>query len=170
MFIWIPSYVGIKGNEVADLAAKTASRQDTLNEVERIPFNYYRREINKRIKENWNERLTRLVASKLPSWKPGSYKPDIDKLCRRDQVIITRMLIGHSRLTHTHLFLKEEASKCTLCTDNLSIKHIIFDCHHFNGIRSKSKIQDNINEIISSCDSMNNIIAYLKETEIYSKM
>ncbi|CAK9806965.1 hypothetical protein ANTQUA_LOCUS5083 [Anthophora quadrimaculata] len=110
LFIWIPSHVGIKGNEVADLAAKTASRQDTPDEVERVPFKSYRREINRKVKENWNQRLARLVASKLPSWKPGSYKPDIDKLCRRDQ------------------------------------------------------------EIINPRDSINNIIAFLKVTKIYTKM
>jgi len=47
---------------------------------------------------------------------------------RREAVIINRLNIGHSRLTHSYLLLGEDRPTCTSCDVLLTVKHILLDC------------------------------------------
>lgn len=60
---------------------------------------------------------------------------------RKDDVILTRMRIGHSKITHKHLLEKREWPKCQRCNQALTIKHIIVDCIGFATERKKTAFQ-----------------------------
>lgn len=47
---------------------------------------------------------------------------------RREKLIINRIRIGHTRLTHGYLMTKEEKLMCTTCGTELSVKHIFTEC------------------------------------------
>ena len=42
---------------------------------------------------------------------------------RKEQVVLTRTRIGHSRLTHNYLLNNEERLECIPCNSNYSLKH-----------------------------------------------
>ena len=41
---------------------------------------------------------------------------------------MTRLQIGHSRLTHANIFEREEPARCVRCGQGLSIRHILYEC------------------------------------------
>ena len=54
---------------------------------------------------------------------------------RRDQVILTRCRIGHSRLTHGHLLKGELAPECIPCQCPRTLRHVLVECTDFSHIR-----------------------------------
>ena len=47
---------------------------------------------------------------------------------RKEQVVLTRCRIAHSRLTHSYLLNNEERPECIPCNSNYSLKHVLIDC------------------------------------------
>ena len=52
---------------------------------------------------------------------------------RKEQVVLTRCRICHSRLTHSYLLNNEGPLKCILW--NYSLKHVLVDCVDVSNIR-----------------------------------
>ncbi|GFU63696.1 RNase H domain-containing protein [Trichonephila clavipes] len=50
----------------------------------------------------------------------------------RHDVRLTRLRIGHTRFTHRHLLLGENAPECPSCKVPYSVYHILIDCPVFN--------------------------------------
>ncbi|GFU15220.1 RNase H domain-containing protein [Trichonephila clavipes] len=68
-----------------------------------------------------------------------SVKPVIRELpvmsMRRTDVKLTRLRIGHTRFTHKHLLLGEDAPECPSCLVSYTVRHILIDCPVFNNYR-----------------------------------
>ena len=47
---------------------------------------------------------------------------------RREDVILARLRIGHSRRTHKQYLLGEDFPECIPCDCRLTIKHILIEC------------------------------------------
>ena len=80
VFCWLPSHVGIKGNEKADIAAKSAL---TLNISDpKIPFTDFKPSINAFVHNNWQMSWNAAVFNKLHSIMPSlgaSYNLDYSR-------------------------------------------------------------------------------------------
>ena len=61
---------------------------------------------------------------------------------RRDEVLIHRCLLGHARLTHSHLLLNKPAPVCERCQHSLTVKHILLKYNNVQQIR-RSLYQSN---------------------------
>ncbi|GBN10951.1 hypothetical protein AVEN_267243-1, partial [Araneus ventricosus] len=95
LFCWIPSHVGIAGNEQADHSAKTAA---SLLHRE-IPYCDVKKSVTRRIFSLWQETWDLQVRNKLHYIKPfiGLW-PVLPT--RGADVKLTRLRIGHTRVTH----------------------------------------------------------------------
>ena len=88
-----------------------------------------------------------------PDYKLYKIHPTINvipakhSLVRKDQVIINRLLIGHSRLTHVHLLTRDPPPTCNNCTHPLTIQHILTDCSKCQHIRQKYYSYSNLKKI-----------------------
>ena len=100
---WIPSHVGISGNEKADSAAKDGLSL-TVTAL-KSPASELLPRATKLISEKWQKSWNNCTGNKLQSINPtiGVYQ-HVRSLSRRDAVIIHRLRIGHTRLTHSYLF------------------------------------------------------------------
>ena len=111
VFCWLPSHVGIKGNEKADIAAKSAL---TLNiSGLKIPFTDFKPCINTFLHNKWQMSWNATVFNKLHSIKPSlgdwqsSYRID-----RKEEVTLARLRIGHTFITHSFLLKGEDWPLC----------------------------------------------------------
>ena len=71
----------------------------------------------------------------------------------KEQVVLTRCCIGHSRLTHTYLLNNEERSECIPCNSNYLLKHVVSECvgvadvrQTFYNVNNLSNLFTNINQ------------------------
>ena len=56
-------------------------------------------------------------------------------MSRYDSVLINRLHIGHSRLTHSHILCGDDLPTCQLCGLPVSVRHILVECVGLRDIR-----------------------------------
>ncbi|GFU15215.1 RNase H domain-containing protein [Trichonephila clavipes] len=130
VFCWLPSHVGIIGNEQADSAAKSATTHLPLA----VPLSDMKRVILHHIFQIWQESWSQQLDNKLHSVKPVIGAWPVMPM-RRTDVKLTRLRIGHTRFTHRHLLFGERAPECPSCHVSYTVHHILIDCPVFNNYR-----------------------------------
>ena len=58
-------------------------------------------------------------------------------ISRYDSVLLNRLRIGHSRLTHSYLLSGDDSPSCQSCGIPLTVKHILVECANLQDIREK---------------------------------
>ncbi|WP_411025544.1 hypothetical protein, partial [Salmonella sp. s55004] len=71
------------------------------------------------------------VCNKLFSIKPKIGNTPLHSSYRKEDVTITRLRIGHSYFTHSHLLSNFPHPVCTSCQADISINHLLLDCSLF---------------------------------------
>ena len=135
-FCWIPGHVGIKGNEKADNIA----RRHISNNIYEIktPYSDFKPRISQYVNSLFQAKWDVCVGNKLheinevflPSLKMYSDN-------RKEDIILTRLRIGHSRLTHKHYLANEDPPECIPCNSPLTIKHVLIECVDTADIRKQ---------------------------------
>ena len=89
MFCWVPSHIGIRGNEKADSAAKSALALPRVNAG--VPNTDFKHHINQYILSTWQDDWNGAVANKLHSVKSvlGDWQSSY-RQCRKDEVVLCR--------------------------------------------------------------------------------
>lgn len=159
---WIPGHVNIKGNERADQLAK-AARPEDLFQCD-VPSEDVIRNCRIHVELQW-EAEWRRSTSFLRSIKSSTTKwPDRGSATERRA--ISRLRIGHTRLTHQHIFTKED-NICRTCGVSITVQHILLDCRQFEDLRKKYQLKPTIYEILSPSEIEEKKLAqFLVETNL----
>ena len=172
-FCWVPSHVGITGNDEADHNAKEA-----LNKREprryKFPYTDYIPKVKDYIKKKWQQRYDfkhqNVRPIKLYKIMPTIRPFYVNGLSRKEECIIHRLRIGHTNLTHKYLMedpLKREPP-CNYCySADLSVEHILIECQHFSHHRSNHYVANDIRDLFDRVP-LRNIMNFLKETGLYN--
>ena len=175
-FCWVPSHVGIQQNEFVDLAAKSASCDPDLRITRnRVPHVDMKKPIHKYIINKWqdrwmsphlkNNRKYRRIRPSVSLWS-SSYQNN-----RRTEKILTRLRIGHTRVTHSFLFEGATPPVCEHCQIQLSVEHILIYCTHLQEKRRFYHMDGKqIEEILGDDSNIEDVISFLKDTEFYFKL
>ena len=131
---WIPSHIGVRGNERADSAAKSAL--DLTPDKFRIPYTDLKPTTNKFLLTKWQQLWNNYTHNKLFQIQPtlAEWRPAFRK-SRKEQVIISLLRIGHTRLTHSFILKQERQPQCLTCQTPFTIKHVLIECRAFAHIR-----------------------------------
>nr|CAI5849093.1 unnamed protein product [Callosobruchus analis] len=93
------------------------------------------------------------------------------KMTRRDEVILTRLRVGHTRLTSMHLLRGEFQPQCYFCDLPLTVQHILNDCLQYEVYKISLMLPDNIQQCLASNHLLlNKIIQSLRHTQLYKKI
>ena len=168
IFCWIPSHIGISGNEAADNAAKAGlDLRVTDMQLPYTDFKYY---IIQYIKSKWQIQWNTTVGNKLRTIQPtlGKWKGSC-RTSRREETVLSRLSIGHSRLTHSYLLTRDDPPECVPCQCPLTIKHILVECLDFDHIRSRYFEVDGLRRIFANVHP-SQMISFLKDIGLFYRL
>ena len=133
---WVPSHIGIEGNEAADTAAKNALRWPVG--ADQMPYTDIVPMAKAYVKKSWQRSWAGEAHNKLRAIRPTIKPNSKDKnLTRSEQVKLTRLRTGHTKLTHRHLLKGEVTPVCQTCNTPLSVKHLMLHCQETRRSRKK---------------------------------
>ncbi|GFY07464.1 putative RNA-directed DNA polymerase from transposon BS [Trichonephila clavipes] len=127
IFSWVPGHVGILGNEQADNGSRSMSDPMQLPVCYRDLKTSTQNYIHRVWQETWVQHILNKLHNIHPSTSHWAALP-----VRRHDVRLTRLRIGHTRFTHRHLLLGENAPECPSCKVPYSVCLILIDCPVFN--------------------------------------
>ena len=163
---WVPSHVGITGNEKADTAAKASLTLSAPTDFKIPGKNFYSYANSLYIKE-WQQSWDNELNNKLHSINPTVGKfHKLRHLSRREQTVITRLRIGHTRLTHSYLMSRDSRPECAACKCPLTVKHLLLECPYFSNIRRKHFTCSSMKELFEDVNPRH-IIDFIKEINFY---
>ena len=164
----IPSHIGESVNERAGSAAKSALDLGTDNTS--IPYTDLKPQINKFFVTKWQQCWNYSINNKLLQIKPilGGWRPAFRKI-RMEQVIISRLRIGHTRLTRSFILKQEQPPQFLTCQTSYTIKHIQMECGVLATTREQHFKADNMRDLIKIVN-MHDVQSFLREAELYLKI
>ena len=166
-FCWVPSHIGIGGNERADAAARSALR---LHESDiKIPHTDLKQKVNACLLARWQTNWDNVAFNKLRPIKPlvgDTILRNIGR--RREEVVLHRARVGHTHLTHSYLLKGEDAPQCIPCQCFLTVEHVLIHCIDFAPIRAKYYHSPNLKHLFDTINPVN-IVNFLKEIGLFNK-
>ena len=135
LFCWVPSHVGIRGNELDDAAAKAALNERLTSMI--LPYSDFKPLVKRFIRGKWSDFWATQINNKLHSVQPtlgcGSLS---NRDRRREQLVLCRLRLGHIyNTTRRYLLAGEDPPVCISCQENLTVEHILIHCAVYLHVR-----------------------------------
>ena len=136
-FCWIPSHVGIEGNELADAAARRAAAAPCTRRLP-LPARDFYPLVRPFMLSKWQAEWDLCVRNKLRELKP-TLEPWQSCLQgnRFQEVVLCRLRIGHTYATHSYLLSGGEQPLCNRCSVPLTVAHVLLSCPLFERNRTR---------------------------------
>ena len=168
VFCWLPSHVNIRGNELADLEAKSALSLVITNF--KIPHSDFKSNIrlyiNNKCESVWETQTQNKLNEIKPNLTANAHSlitAEKNKQKSRDVELDTLELLI---LTYQK---NEQAPFCIPCNEPFTVKHFLVTCAEFNSIRTKYFNVKNIKELFNDMPTQK-ILDFLKEIGLFNKI
>ena len=138
-FCWVPSHCGIVGSEIVYQLANETIDHDvdplaTVHYADLKPVvNSYIQQPEVQIKLDVSIHGRDLYLLKPTLGPPKKFK----HLTRAEEVVITRLRIGHTKATKSHILSRGPPIACQHCDQTLTIEHMLLECTVLQQIRDE---------------------------------
>ena len=126
--------------------------------------------INKYILEEWQTSWNNSIGNKLLDIKPtiGEYQSVVRNI-RREEVVLARLRLGHTRVTHSYLLQGEEQPQCVGCDAPFTVRHFLLECGDFAQVRNNCFHVDNMKELFQDIH-IDSIMTFLRQINLFNKI
>ena len=118
--------------------------------------------------ETGNENKLKQIKKEVREWNSSNNEE------RRIEVTMTRLRIGHTHITHSHLMTLPHGPNpvCEHCGAHQSVKHMIKECPRRRTLIERYFGNKELRQILGEepNSSVKRVIAYLKEAELLNKI
>ncbi|KAJ3643602.1 hypothetical protein Zmor_026303 [Zophobas morio] len=161
LFCYIPSHMGITGNEMADTLAKEAILSVNSKPLIAVPSTDIKSLFRTRIVASW-QRKWDTHPSHLRKIQPNVTTRLPLPSTRQGQVLISRLRLGHSRLAHAYLFsLDKVPPQCTKCKSVPAVEHILLHCTTFQQNRIRWSLLPSLTEVLGDLPAVEKLLQFL---------
>jgi len=174
-FAWIPSHVGVRGNETVDMEAKMALTKPAVESDIKLELQETKNIINNRVNNQWQEYWNNSATGQ--HYK--QIQPHVDNTIkftnksRRKETTITRLRLGKCFLNkYMHRIKLHPDGLCATCGIQESIEHFLLKCQGTKELTDTLKdicktknIELNIKEILTNKSCTDAIYAYIRKID-----
>ncbi len=90
------------------------------------------------VRSKWQTLWDAAVNNKLHAIQPSLGRwPGSRRNARREEVVLAKIHLGHTYLTHSYLLNRKDQPECVGCACPLTVQHIMIDSVEFAYIRSR---------------------------------
>jgi ribonuclease HI len=171
VFCWVPGHVGIQGNELADEAAKESLVKVSLDDKRVAHYDLkilFKSIFKLQFQAIWDAQLNnklKEIKNTIEPWESSI------RSVRREEVVLTRLRIGHTILTHSFLFANDPEPLCETCLTPLTVKHILVECRKFIRERRQVAMKDKVELILGDDSKMiDKLFKFLTITHLINKL
>ncbi len=150
--------MGITGNELADQAAKLA--RNTCIDLPAVPLSdvkaYLEQSLFRAWQTEWHNTTFKLsgIKNSVIPWRSSS------RSSGREDVILTRLRIGHYHFSHGFLLRGETPP---ICGTILSVEHGLLNCRTFFGNRRRHGLGNSLREVLGDDDyALSKLFCFLR--------
>ena len=84
-------------------------------------------------------------------------------------MVLTRLRIGHTKLTQSYLLEREGQPLCISCNEPFTVKHILIDCIEFSQERRQFFQTSDLRYLFEDVPA-DNILTFLKHINLFNKI
>ena len=164
----VPSHIGIQGNEMVDQQAKPSLSLEPTSF--KIPFSNFKPSINKYILNQWQTSWNNSIGNKILEIKPtiGEYQSVVRNI-RKEEVVLARLRLGHTRVTHSYLLLGDEQPQCVGCDAPFTVRHFLLECGDFAQVRNNYFYVENMKQLFQD-KYIDSIMTFLRQINLFKKI
>ena len=89
-------------------------------------------------------------------------------MSRRKEIILVRLRIGHTSLTHSYLLKREEQPYCIGCDTPFTVRNFLIDWADFDRERRSLFQVNNLKDLFKDV-SVENSLSFLKHVNLFNK-
>ena len=166
-FCWVPSHCGINGNERVDQLAKETLDQD-IDPLANVHYTDMKPLVNSYIQKLVQTKWDVAVHGRdLYLVKPTLGPPKkFQHLTRAEEVVITRLRIGHTKATKSHILSRGPPTGCHHCGQTLTIDHMLLECALLQECRDEYYTVDSLNALLETIPETC-IVEFLREAGFF---
>lgn len=158
--VWVPSHIGLDGNERADVLANIATTHSEVD-IKNIPeWGEVKKLAKTYVADKWQQKWE-LSSSQFRKLKPKIEASDFKFRNRRNEVIGYRLRLSKCRLNFYMFQIgKHETGKCNLCKEYETIEHFLMQCktqlvEDLKDLCTSFKIEYTLQGILNNACSLN---------------
>ena len=160
--------MGIQENDKADSLAKAVINIPP-DKTFKLPYTDLKYKIKQIMRKRWQQLWDENTQNKLYQIEPLLKERKREAInTRREETILSRLRIGHTRLMHDFI-LKEESPPKYPCRNHYAIGHILIECTNLSQIRKKFYKINSMKELFGKINPKN-IIEFLKRIGLLSRL
>jgi len=106
------------------------------------------------------------VTNKLQSVKPLLGYSNLSSLSRQGAVVLRRLCIGHTLLTHSYLLNRQDQPECSNCASALTVAHVLLECNRYNVVRQRYFNVSCLHELFDAVNTQN-IFGFIRDIGLY---
>ena len=126
--------------------------------------------INSFIANKWQERWSFCLDNKLFKIKPTlGVWPSGFRNSRKEEVVLSRLRIGHTYFSHSYILRQEDPPECTACQEIYSVRHVLIDCIDLGLIRPRFYTVQDMKTLFDTV-SVDRILSFVKEVDLFTKI
>ena len=98
--------------------------------------------------DQWQTSWKNSIGNKLLEIKPtiGEHQSVVPNIIK-EEVVLARLCLGHTRITHSYLLLGEEQPQCVGYDAPFTVRHFLLDCGNFAQERNNCFHVDNMKQL-----------------------
>lgn len=167
-FLWVPGHCGIRGNVEADhLAAIGRSGRSFTKLTPGMDLKCW---VKSQIRSTWDQEwinsrdlFIRKIKDVTSGWN--------DVTDRHDQLILSRLRSGHTRVTHNMGHERPFRKICSTCNVTMTVEHLIINCPCYQAIRDRHNISYSIRDALANDQTSEAaVISFIKDAGLYLKI